>query len=256
MARKPMHYFILNFSRSWVLYQTVSPVLWLWSGEAALKFQATFCITCDGINFWNLQADIFMMQNWEHILVLMGAINKPPRDIHKISTDLTRVRLWSLEGHAPLYRQTLIFSSTPIDYHRALISKCTNFAGKLEVCGNTYSYFKVKNVGCCFKILSPEFFLMIFVGAEPIPGRVSGGGGGAYKFGYQQDLRCEGSRRTFPPLHHWVAASPPLRAAKSHTDLHPRLLWLCEAAEASQRRRWYQHCLHQWIHGFGKMSPN
>lgn len=79
------------------------------------------------------KADIFMMQNWEHILVLMDAINKPPRDIHKISTDLTRVRLWSLEGHAPLYRQTLIFSSTPVDYHRALISKCTNFAGKLEV---------------------------------------------------------------------------------------------------------------------------
>lgn len=74
-----------------------------------------------------------MMQNWEHILVLMEAMNKPPRDIHKLTTDLTRVRLWSLDGYAPLYRQTLIFSSTPVDYHRALIGKCTNFAGKIEV---------------------------------------------------------------------------------------------------------------------------
>lgn len=80
------------------------------------------------------------MQNWEHILVLMEAVNKPPRDIHKLSTDLTRVRLWSLDDYASLYRQTLIFSSTTVDYHRALIGKCTNFAGKLEVSANANSF--------------------------------------------------------------------------------------------------------------------
>ena len=74
-----------------------------------------------------------MMQNWEHILVLMDAINKPPHDVHKLDTDLTRVRLWSLEGHASLYRQTVMFSSTTVDHHRALINKCYNFAGRLEV---------------------------------------------------------------------------------------------------------------------------
>lgn len=79
------------------------------------------------------QADIFMMQNWEHILVLMEALNKQPRNIQELDTDLTRIRLWSLDGHAPLYRQTLLFSATPIDHNRALISKCMNFTGRLQV---------------------------------------------------------------------------------------------------------------------------
>lgn len=79
------------------------------------------------------QADIFMMQNWEHVLVLMEVINRPPIDIHKLDADLTRVRLWSLEGHASLYRQTVVFSATHVDHNRALISKCTNFTGRLQV---------------------------------------------------------------------------------------------------------------------------
>ncbi|KAG7170359.1 Digestive organ expansion factor-like, partial [Homarus americanus] len=79
------------------------------------------------------QADVFMMQNWEHVLVLMETVNKPPRDIHKLDVDLTRVRLWSLDGHSPLYRQTVLFSSTHIDHNRALISKCTNLTGRLQV---------------------------------------------------------------------------------------------------------------------------
>lgn len=80
-----------------------------------------------------MQADIFMMQNWEHILVLMEMMNKTPCDIHKLGTDLTRVRLWSLNGHASLYRQTVIFSATNVDHNRALIAKCTNFTGRLQV---------------------------------------------------------------------------------------------------------------------------
>ncbi|XP_047493817.1 U3 small nucleolar RNA-associated protein 25 homolog [Penaeus chinensis] len=79
------------------------------------------------------QADVFMMQNWEHILVIMEALNKQPRNIQELETDLTRIRLWSLNGHAPLYRQTLLFSATAIDHNRALSSKCTNFTGRLQV---------------------------------------------------------------------------------------------------------------------------
>ncbi|XP_045598817.1 U3 small nucleolar RNA-associated protein 25 homolog [Procambarus clarkii] len=79
------------------------------------------------------QADVFMMQNWEHVLVLMETINHHPHDIHKLDTDLTRVRLWSLDGHSKLYRQTVIFSATLVDHNRALINKCTNFTGRLQV---------------------------------------------------------------------------------------------------------------------------
>lgn len=74
-----------------------------------------------------------MMQNWEHVLVLMEAMNRQPKNIQELETELTRIRLWSLNGHAPLYRQTLLCSATPIDHNRALISKCMNFTGRLEV---------------------------------------------------------------------------------------------------------------------------
>lgn len=80
-----------------------------------------------------IQADIFMMQNWEHVLVLLEVINRPPNNIHKLDVDLTRVRMWSLDGHASLYRQTVLFSATHVDHNRALISKCTNFTGRLQV---------------------------------------------------------------------------------------------------------------------------
>ncbi|XP_069940559.1 U3 small nucleolar RNA-associated protein 25 homolog [Cherax quadricarinatus] len=74
-----------------------------------------------------------MMQNWEHVLVLMEIINLPPRDIQMLDTDLNRIRLWSLDGYSRLYRQTVLFSAAHIDHNRALINKCTNFTGKLQV---------------------------------------------------------------------------------------------------------------------------
>ncbi|CAL4180095.1 unnamed protein product, partial [Meganyctiphanes norvegica] len=79
------------------------------------------------------QADIFVMQNWEHLLILMSAMNLPPRDLHALKIDLTRVRLWSIDGHSPLYRQTLLFSATPIDHNRALLTKCNNITGRVQV---------------------------------------------------------------------------------------------------------------------------
>ncbi|XP_064106595.1 U3 small nucleolar RNA-associated protein 25 homolog [Macrobrachium nipponense] len=79
------------------------------------------------------QADVLMMQNWEHLLVLMEVLNKPPHDIHKLDTDLTRIRMWTLEGHSSVYRQTMLFSATNIDHGRALINKCKNFTGRVQV---------------------------------------------------------------------------------------------------------------------------
>ncbi|XP_068227770.1 U3 small nucleolar RNA-associated protein 25 homolog [Palaemon carinicauda] len=79
------------------------------------------------------QADVLMMQNWEHLLVLMEVLNKPPHDIHKLNTDITRIRMWTLDGHSSLYRQTLFFSATNIDHGRALVNKCKNFTGRVQV---------------------------------------------------------------------------------------------------------------------------
>ncbi|KAK3856006.1 hypothetical protein Pcinc_037630 [Petrolisthes cinctipes] len=79
------------------------------------------------------QADIFLMQNWEHVLVLGEGVNQVPRNLQKLGTDLSRVRLWALNGHMPLYRQTIVFGSILADHNRAFVSKCRNFAGRIEV---------------------------------------------------------------------------------------------------------------------------
>ncbi|XP_076043396.1 U3 small nucleolar RNA-associated protein 25 homolog isoform X1 [Oratosquilla oratoria] len=79
------------------------------------------------------QADALLMQNWEHMMILMKSINLPPRDIHKLKVDLNRIRLWSLDGRSTLYRQTVLFSSTAMDHHRALITKCRNFTSRIQV---------------------------------------------------------------------------------------------------------------------------
>lgn len=79
------------------------------------------------------QADVLMMQNWEHLIVLMEIMNKAPHDIHKLNTDLNRIRMWTLDGLASLYRQTILFSATHVDHNRALVSKCKNFTGRVQV---------------------------------------------------------------------------------------------------------------------------
>jgi len=55
-----------------------------------------------------------------------------PREQH--GTDLSRVRLWALNGWSPHYRQNLVFSAVPLPEAAALFTrKGTNFAGKVRV---------------------------------------------------------------------------------------------------------------------------
>ena len=44
------------------------------------------------------QADIFLMQNWEHITSVVDRLHVQPKDSHGV--DFSRVRHWSLDGHA------------------------------------------------------------------------------------------------------------------------------------------------------------
>lgn len=77
------------------------------------------------------------MQNWEHVLVLGEGVNQVPRNLQELGSDLSRVRLWALNDHMQLYRQTIMFSSIINDLNRAFVSKCRNFAGRIEVRGNS-----------------------------------------------------------------------------------------------------------------------
>ncbi|XP_066535330.1 U3 small nucleolar RNA-associated protein 25 homolog [Hoplias malabaricus] len=76
------------------------------------------------------QTDIFLMQNWEHVLHVMNHMNLQPMDSHGV--DFSRVRMWNLNNWAGFYRQTLIFSSIPEPQINSILSKhCHNYRGQV-----------------------------------------------------------------------------------------------------------------------------
>ncbi|KRT82956.1 hypothetical protein AMK59_3427, partial [Oryctes borbonicus] len=78
------------------------------------------------------QAEIFLMQNWDHVIHIMKHMHLQPKKAH--GTDFSRVRTWSLNGWAKYYRQTLIFSSFALPEINAVFNKhCANYAGKVKV---------------------------------------------------------------------------------------------------------------------------
>lgn len=84
------------------------------------------------------QADIFLMQSWDHILHLMQHIHLQPVTTH--GTDFSRIRPWAVDGHSRFYLQTLIFSSVVCPEHHSLLSKhCKNFAGQAKLLNTVIS---------------------------------------------------------------------------------------------------------------------
>ena len=53
------------------------------------------------------QADVYLMQNWVHMLHLFDHTHLQPKESHGV--DFSRVRMWSLNGWSMFYRQTLVF---------------------------------------------------------------------------------------------------------------------------------------------------
>nr|XP_019940447.1 PREDICTED: digestive organ expansion factor homolog [Paralichthys olivaceus] len=76
------------------------------------------------------QADVFLMQNWEHILHVMKHLNLQPLDSHGV--DFSRVRMWSLNNWSKHYRQTLVFSSIQEPQINNILTKhCANYRGQI-----------------------------------------------------------------------------------------------------------------------------
>lgn len=76
------------------------------------------------------QADVLLMQNWEHVLHVMKHLNLQPLDAHGV--DFSRVRMWNLSNWAQHYRQTLVFSSIPDPQISSLFSQhCSNYRGQV-----------------------------------------------------------------------------------------------------------------------------
>uniref|UniRef100_A0A1A8RNS1 U3 small nucleolar RNA-associated protein 25 homolog n=1 Tax=Nothobranchius rachovii TaxID=451742 RepID=A0A1A8RNS1_9TELE len=76
------------------------------------------------------QADVFLMQNWEHVLHVMKHMNLQPLDSHGV--DFSRVRMWNLNNWAKHYRQTLVFSSIQDPQINNILTKhCANYRGQV-----------------------------------------------------------------------------------------------------------------------------
>ncbi|XP_008941521.1 PREDICTED: digestive organ expansion factor homolog, partial [Merops nubicus] len=78
------------------------------------------------------QADIYLMQNWEHVLHLMKHMNLLPLDSHGV--DFSRVRMLNLNNWSRYYRQTLLFSSLQDPQLSSVFNKhCFNYVGQVAV---------------------------------------------------------------------------------------------------------------------------
>lgn len=78
------------------------------------------------------QADIFLAQNWDHLLHVLDHLHLQPQSAR--NTDFSRVRSWCLNGWTRFYRQTLLFVSHELPEFRSLFNtRCTNYRGKVRL---------------------------------------------------------------------------------------------------------------------------
>uniref|UniRef100_A0A8C2KVL1 U3 small nucleolar RNA-associated protein 25 homolog n=1 Tax=Cyprinus carpio TaxID=7962 RepID=A0A8C2KVL1_CYPCA len=100
------------------------------------------------------QADVFLMQNWEHLLHVLKYLNLQPLDSHGV--DFSRVRMWNLNNWAAHYRQTLVFSAIQEPQITNILTKhCHNYRG--QVCSKTIP--KVGSI-CQVLVQLPHVFQM------------------------------------------------------------------------------------------------
>lgn len=79
------------------------------------------------------QAENHLMQNWEHVLYIFQEMNKMPKEIRP-DTDISRIRMSSLEGQAKFFRQNLFFSEIEhVDLNSLFKRLCYNHQGKIKI---------------------------------------------------------------------------------------------------------------------------
>ncbi|XP_043111390.1 U3 small nucleolar RNA-associated protein 25 homolog [Puntigrus tetrazona] len=100
------------------------------------------------------QADVFLMQNWEHLLHVLKHLNLQPLDSHGVN--FSRVRMWNLNNWAAHYRQTLVFSAIQEPQITNILTKhCHNYRG--QVCSKVIP--KVGSI-CQVLVQVPHVFQM------------------------------------------------------------------------------------------------
>lgn len=70
------------------------------------------------------------MQNWDHFRTVMKYVNKIPKEFH--DADFSRIRMWSINDHASLLRQSLVFCEYLTPAVNSVLSKSQNIGGKVR----------------------------------------------------------------------------------------------------------------------------
>lgn len=103
------------------------------------------------------KANSIEMQNWDHVNTVMKYINKIPQQFH--DADFSRIRMWSINDQAKMFRQNLIFSEylTP-NINNLISSKSFNLAGKSKFKPNINSNNCIMNsIGLKIKQIFQRF---------------------------------------------------------------------------------------------------
>lgn len=69
------------------------------------------------------------MQNWDHVGTVLKYINKVPKESH--GADFSRIRMYAINDHARLLRQTMVFSEFLTPSINSLLGKSQNISGKV-----------------------------------------------------------------------------------------------------------------------------
>uniref|UniRef100_A0A5S6QQM8 U3 small nucleolar RNA-associated protein 25 n=1 Tax=Trichuris muris TaxID=70415 RepID=A0A5S6QQM8_TRIMR len=74
------------------------------------------------------QADVFLMQNWKHVIHIIDSMHMQPRHDHGV--DYSKVRMWCINGLSKYYCQTIVLSSiTTPELQAAFLRHSHNYAG-------------------------------------------------------------------------------------------------------------------------------
>lgn len=100
--------------------------------ERDFDFLSSIEINC------SVMSDVFLMQNWEHLLHIYKHLHLTPGTDH--GTDFSRVKMWYLDGLAAHYRQNIILSSLNSPEINSLLSKqCGNWRGCVKVSKSSHT---------------------------------------------------------------------------------------------------------------------
>lgn len=117
-----------SFYSSDVLVASPIGLLMILEDPNTSKRQSDFLASIEVLVFDH--ANQMEMQNWDHVHTVLKYVNRIPKEFH--GADFSRIRMWAINDHARLLRQTLVFSEFLTPNINSITTKAQNMAGKVR----------------------------------------------------------------------------------------------------------------------------